>query len=938
MRKYLFLFLLIALSACGGSSLPLVADFSIEQTDALSVILDASASSPSQDIVSYTWKLGNGETASGKTLSYRYTEAGNYLVELTLTNKANESKAISKQVSLIATTEATALTQSAPESAFIIDNTSKQSLSWQLKWSHSSDNPQTGDWFMASPSSGKLAAQQKQEVVLSLKSNLKAGTYKANMLLEYSGGMQRFSVTALVGQATGFGLITKPDYSQEPPLTLEAGAGGIVQLNITRSPGFTDAVSLSLIGAPQGITASFSPQNTSGNSATLELELANTVINGDYRLTLKGETAKGQTASTSLLLRIIKGQVSTKGFGLSLSPSQLELNPGESAKLNLQVNRNDFSLPVTITDNGLPQGASLSYSANPVMDLSELSLNLDASTKPGNYYVNLWGQADSTSNSVTLNLVVKAADVGDGNIVGSVTTDNSLLSLKALRTASSEPFDRAIVRHTPVAEYVPGQLIVKYKSAALSSLDSLSADSSRPEQLTQTLALSHRMGLQHLQSLGTMELLSVDLDPLSAARQLASDPRVDYAEPNYYLYTQGLPNDPRVNEQWHLASAGLPVAWEIESGSSRSVVVAIIDSGFDLDHPDLANQFIKGYDFCGQSNCALGIGDNDPGNGDSANGHGTHVAGIIGAAGNNNLGVAGVAYGNKVKLLPVKIFNDFGEGATVSNFINGIRWSVGLSVEGVASNTNPARVINMSLGAYFDSKSIQAVINEAREAGALLIAATGNDGIGRVMSPAAANNVLGVGSINPSYKRSCFSNFGSDISLGSGKVDLVAAGGDGAGCANIGILSTLPDGQYGLLAGTSMAAPMVAGIAALVLSQNPEMNVAALEQTLLANSFFDPGYMNSNEYGAGVLRADLALGQPGPGTQVSISASGNLDSAIDNVTLDLFGTSTSFSLSGLLPDRYIVEAVAAGSKFQLKAANGVNLTAGETESRVLNLK
>ncbi|MCA9838677.1 MAG: S8 family serine peptidase [Trueperaceae bacterium] len=936
MRNLLYLFLLIMLSACGGSSLPLNPDFQVEQTDSLSIFLDASASSPSTEIISYDWNLGNGKTASGKQLNYSYSEPGTYLVELTITNKAMESQKLSKQISLIDTSTAQTLTQAEPQSSFIIDNTSKQNLSWQLLWSQSSDNPQQGDWFSANPKSGQLAAGKQQEVVLTLKSNLKSGAYKANLTLEYNGGMQRFAISALVGQST-FSLRTNPDYSQEPRYTLEAGKGGIVDIVIDRNEGFSDEVALSLVGAPQGVTASFSPQSTTGSSSVLELSVANTVAAGDYDLVLKGVSAQGQTATSSLLVRVINTQ---NNFGLSLNPAGLELNPGETSKLTLTVNRNKFTQPVQITDNGKPDGVSLSYSENPVDKSTEISLSVAATTQPGDYFINFWGQAGGQSSSVNLNLTVKSKDAGNGKIIGSVTTDNSLIGIKSLSSTNLSSLSQPLTKIPLTPNYAPGQVLVKYKSSALTQLSLQGLDQvDRFAVLRDNLEQRHGLSLQKLQSLGQVELLQTNLaDAKTVAEQLSSDPAIEYAEPNYYLYTLGIPNDPRLSEQWHLSAAGLPVAWEIEKGSSRSVIVAVIDSGFDLSHPDLASQFVKGYDFCGATNCANGTGDSDPSNGDSFNSHGTHVAGIIAAAGNNNLGVAGVAYGNKVKILPVKIFSDYGEGATVSNFINGIRWSVGLSVDGVPANVNPARVINMSLGAYFDSKSIQTVIDEARNEGALLIAATGNDGIAKVMSPAAADNVLGVGSINPSFKRSCFSNYGSDSTLGPGKVDLVAPGGDGAGCANVGILSTLPGGQYGLLAGTSMAAPVVAGIAALVLAQNPNLTVAQVEQKLLSSSYFDGSYMKATEYGAGVLRADLALGLPGPGTQVSISASGSLDSALDSVTLDLYGGSSSFSLSGLVPDKYTVEAVAAGAKYQLKGANGVNLTAGETESRVLSIK
>ena len=479
-------------------------------------------------------------------------------------------------------------------------------------------------------------------------------------------------------------------------------------------------------------------------------------------------------------------------------------------------------------------------------------------------------------------------------------------------------------------------------------MDSQSINKARQQDL------QARYGLRVLERVaGQADLVDIGAqDVLKLAAELNADPRVSYAEPVYYLYTTGVPNDTLLEKQWPLASAGLPVAWSAETGAGADVVVAVIDSGFDTNHPDLRRRFLPGIDFCAQvvSNTCSDATDTDPGNGNSGNRHGTHVAGILGASANNGQGIAGVAYGSGVKLLPIKIFSDEGGGATSVTFINGIRWAAGLDVKvdgKTLKNPNPADIINMSLGGFFDSKTVQGAINEARAAGSLLIAASGNNGVNQIMSPAAAEGVIAVGSINPNFRRSCFSNYGTGAQFGPGKLDLVTAGGEGSALPRpaaisdvprpqcrpdiIGVTSTFPNNSYGLEAGTSMAAPLAAGVAALILAQQPELSVEELENKLLKSTYFDNSYMTESEYGKGVLRAENALGLPGPGAKVTVSAEGDSDSALDTVILDLFGSSTSYTLDNLTAGAYKVEAKTGGSGTVLKANANVSLDANDAK-------
>jgi subtilisin family serine protease len=329
--------------------------------------------------------------------------------------------------------------------------------------------------------------------------------------------------------------------------------------------------------------------------------------------------------------------------------------------------------------------------------------------------------------------------------------------------------------------------------------------------------------------------------------------------------------------------------------------------------------------------------DNDPGSGENNNIHGTHVAGLLAALGNNGKGIVGTAYGSNIKLLPVKIFNDTGSVATIDSFAKGIRWAVGLEVAGIPKNKHPARIINLSLGGKFENKDgtvnqgaldfMQDAVNDADFAGALIIAATGNDSQNFVLSPAAADHVIGVGAVDTTLQRSSFSNYSELKKYGPGVVDVVAPGDN--------LLSTIPGSDYGLLSGTSMSTPMVSGIAALILSHESQLSGLDLEQRLLGATYFDESYMNEAEYGKGVLRADLAFGLPGPGSTVTVAVGNTSHSALTTTTLDVYGNSSPFTLTNLAAGTYRFIALSNGAGGQL--LNSQSVTLQDAEQKTLDV-
>ncbi len=367
------------------------------------------------------------------------------------------------------------------------------------------------------------------------------------------------------------------------------------------------------------------------------------------------------------------------------------------------------------------------------------------------------------------------------------------------------------------SEYVPGQIVVGLHShARISALDAVNA------RYGAVVRTSIRAINAHLLEFSPSE----DIDAVIGEYLKLADVR--YAEPNYILHAQGVtPNDPRFGEQWGIPQTNLPQAWQITTGSSR-IIAAVLDTGIEGSHEDLSGRVIAGYNF---------IDNNTNANDD--HGHGTHVAGIIGANTNNGIGVAGASWG--VKLMPVKVLSAEGWGPFFK-VAQGIIFSV----------DNGAHIINLSLGGPSPSQALEDAVNNASGRGSVVFAATGNEN-GAIFYPAAYANAIAVGASNPADGRASFSNYGPQI-------DLVAPGTD--------ILNTWIGNSYISIAGTSMATPLVSGIAALMLSVNPGLSPAQVREIL--NSTADGGAWNEHT-GNGRVNAEKAVEasvvepDPGPG-------------------------------------------------------------------------
>ncbi|MBI5375383.1 MAG: S8 family serine peptidase [Candidatus Schekmanbacteria bacterium] len=308
-------------------------------------------------------------------------------------------------------------------------------------------------------------------------------------------------------------------------------------------------------------------------------------------------------------------------------------------------------------------------------------------------------------------------------------------------------------------------------------------------------------------------------DPLVVSENFKKHNIIEVSEPNYIARIMAVPNDTYYPKQWALQKIGAEKAWDITTGRP-DVIVAVIDTGVELTHPDLKANLIAGYDFAND--------DKDP---SDDNGHGTAVAGIIGAVGNNKEGVSGVSWNSS--LMPLKVISASGEG-TYSDTAEAIIYAA----------DNKARVINLSLGGYGYSQLLNDAVDYAYSSNCVLIAAAGNEGTDEPLYPAAYPNVIGVAATDQSDKAWSLSNHGDYIKLSAPGVD---------------IFSTNEEQSYGSFNGTSLSSAIVSGTAALTLSKNINLsNVQVAE--ILSDSSMDLGEKGYDDiYGSGRLDIEKAM-------------------------------------------------------------------------------
>ena len=438
----------------------------------------------------------------------------------------------------------------------------------------------------------------------------------------------------------------------------------------------------------------------------------------------------------------------------------------------------------------------------------------------------------------------------------------------ATGTIVASPTESAVPT-TPVPDalqplHVGNELIVKI-------------DPQQREAALQTLKSLGLVVIEDTGQTGATETVLVKVDPTrldDMLVELGKAKGIDYAEPNYLAGISSLPsdasqpNDPLFPKQNDLQQIQVPQAWSTLKAlpQDQQVIVAVLDTGVNVSHPDLVNNIWQnpgetGQTAAGQSKSSNGVDDDQngyvddwqgwnfvAGNNDvrDDNGHGTHLAGIIAASVNNAIGIAGIA--PNAHILPVKVLDANGYG-TYTNIADGIIYATNMG----------ARIINLGFGGTGSSKVMQDAVNYAILHNVLVVAAAGNSGDTTTYYPAGYSGVVAVSAADNNEGLASFSSTGDDVSL-------TAPG--------VGILSTGPAASYVTMSGTSMAAAQVSGVAALLAGQTKFFNIVRLRSSMLGGAL-DLGVSGvDHDYGYGMLQAVNALSYSGPLIPLTISLDG----------------------------------------------------------------
>lgn len=452
-------------------------------------------------------------------------------------------------------------------------------------------------------------------------------------------------------------------------------------------------------------------------------------------------------------------------------------------------------------------------------------------------------------------------------------------------------------------EPVAARLIVKFREAPRKHTSDLAA----PQRVA-AMSLQTGVGMQIVRPLsGGAQLVGVDRPMAPAelramAQKLSHQPGIEYADPDVRLYPQLAPNDPAFGRQYYFKDAAVepgainaPPAWTTTTGSTDTVI-AILDTGIRPEHIDIAGRLVPGYDFIsanpeggffdandgdgrdsdpadpGDGVAGSACGPGDPQTRQASSWHGTRVTSLIGAITNNGLGMASANW--NAQILPVRVLGRC--GAYLSDVIDATSWAAGLPVPGVPPNPNPARIINLSFAAFsVCTQSTQAAVDAVTAAGALIVAAAGN-GFENALrnTPANCAGVLPIAATSRNGGLAPFSNFGPKVGLSAPGVGVLTA-------TNTGTQGPVANGStYNTATGTSFSSPLVAGVASLMLSLNPDLAPQQLVATLRASARAFPPIIgrarcNNLTCGAGLLDAAAAVNAVAMGNIAVNSDGGN---------------------------------------------------------------
>jgi thermitase len=366
-----------------------------------------------------------------------------------------------------------------------------------------------------------------------------------------------------------------------------------------------------------------------------------------------------------------------------------------------------------------------------------------------------------------------------------------------------------------------------------------------------------RHGGQKLQNLSKIKVHRIkvsenDLEAVEAA--LRADPNVEFVEKNLIGQATFVPNDPGYSAQWHLPKISAPGGWDLTTGSP-SVTIAVIDSGIDPLHPDLSGNLVPGYNFVA-------------GNTDTHDiyGHGTAIAGIAGAIGNSGIGVAGVAWSNTI--MPLVVLDSSGYG-TVANVAAAITYAADRGV----------KVINISLAFNGSTSTLQNAVNYAWNHGVVIVAAAANASTNTPYYPAALPNVIAVSAVDQNDNLASFSNYGTWITVSA---------------PGVSVYTTANGGGYLYGSGTSVSSPIVAGLAALVFSANPNLTNTQVVNLITANAddVGTPGFDVANGWGRINVQRTLQAAYSTPALSTTIISPSTGSTVTGTVNVSASATST----------------------------------------------
>ena len=380
-----------------------------------------------------------------------------------------------------------------------------------------------------------------------------------------------------------------------------------------------------------------------------------------------------------------------------------------------------------------------------------------------------------------------------------------------------------LVRYTgvtlPAPDFEPGTVIVKTKAPNGFQIQSASllpgiAKKMGAVSIREILLPSARIRGQAVPVVTYVMRFAPTVNIGEVIREFAASPEVDYAEPNYIFKLFSPPNDPDYAQQAYLNQTNL--APLLTMPVNYNVVVAVVDTGVDLESADLKPHLVSGNAF------TLSRPDNVP---IDENGHGTHLAGIIAAVINNKTGIVGL--NPRARIMPLRVTNAAGAG-TQLDAAEAIRYAA----------DNGARIINCSWGYYVYSQILKDAVDYAISKGVIVVAAMGNDGSNLKQFPAAFPGVLAIGAIGIDMKRAGFSNIGDHISFVEYGVDIV---------------STLPGGKTGKKSGTSQSAAIVSGIISRMLSYKSTLTASEISTLLIFSAESLGDGHRTPETGLGVI-------------------------------------------------------------------------------------